>query len=66
MTEAQAGWVPPDSQRIKYFLMVMHHLKLYPKEYEQEATWVLTEMWKRDWVWYFVEKIQALKEEKIT
>jgi hypothetical protein len=26
----------------------------------------LTEMWKRDWVWYFVEKIQALKEEKIT
>jgi hypothetical protein len=65
-TKVRDAWVPPDSRRIEYLLMAMHHLKLYPKEYEREAMWDVSEMWGRDWVWYFVEKIQALKEEKIT
>ncbi len=65
-TTVQDARVPPDSRRIEYFLMAMHHLKLYPKEYEREATWDVSEMWGRDWVWYYLEKIQALKEEKIT
>jgi hypothetical protein len=65
-TEVQDAWVFPDPQRIKYVLMVIHHLKLYPKEYEYEATWDMSEIWGRDWVWYFVEKIQVLKEDKIT
>jgi hypothetical protein len=65
-TTVQDARVPPDSRRIEYFLMAMHHLKLYPKEYEREATWDVSEMWGRDWVWYYLEKIQALKKEKIT
>jgi hypothetical protein len=38
MTEVQDAWVPPDSRRFEYFLMAMHYLKLYPKEYERKAS----------------------------
>ena len=45
--------------------MAMHHLKRYPTELEREPIFDIDHMQGRDWVWYFLEKIQALKAEKI-
>lgn len=46
--------------------MAMHHLKRYPTELEREATFDISRMWGRDWCWYYIEKVQALKVQKIT
>lgn len=43
----------------------MHHLKRCPTELEREPIFEVDLMEGRDWVWCFVEKIQALKAEKI-
>ena len=46
--------------------MAMHHLKRYPTELEREAAmYNIAPMQGREWVWYFLEKAQALKAEKI-
>jgi hypothetical protein len=50
----------------KHFLMAMHHLKRYPTELEREGPWDITPRIGREWVWYFLKKIQALKAQKIT
>jgi hypothetical protein len=64
-TRINEARVPPQDRKIKYFLMAMHHLKRYPTEIEREGMLNISAMWGRDWVWYFVEKVQALKGEKI-
>jgi hypothetical protein len=51
--------------KIEYFLMAMHHLKRYPTEVEREGMFDISSKWGRDKVWYYVEKIQALKAQKI-
>jgi hypothetical protein len=43
----------------------MHFLKRYPTEVEREAMFDVLASWGRSKQWYFVEKIQALKAEKI-
>jgi hypothetical protein len=64
-TRINEARVPPQDRKIKYILMAMHHLKCYPTEIEREGMFDISAMWGRDWVWYFVEKVQALKGEKI-
>jgi hypothetical protein len=64
-TRINEAQVPPQDRKIKYFLMAMHHLQRYPTEIEREGMFDISAMWGRDWVWYFVEKVQALKAEKI-
>jgi hypothetical protein len=64
-TEVDEARVPIEDRKIKYFLMSMHHLKRYPTELEREGMFDISAMWGRDWVWYFLEKIQALKVVKI-
>jgi hypothetical protein len=64
-TEVEAAKVPPNSRQIKHYLMALHFVKRYRTELEREATWDISPSWGRDWCWFFVEKIQALKEEKI-
>ncbi len=48
-----------------HFLMAMHHLKRYPTELEREGMFDISRTWGRDWCWYFFEKVQALKAQKI-
>jgi hypothetical protein len=45
--------------------MSMHHLKRYPTELEREPLFDVDCSKGRDWVWFFVEKVQQLKAEKI-
>ena len=47
------------------FLMAMHFLRKYPSEKDQAETWDVTEKTARAWSWYFAEKVQGLKDEKI-
>lgn len=49
----------------KYFLMALHHLKVYPTEMQAEGPWGLTRKTYRKWVKYFLKKIRRLKAEKI-
>ena len=58
--------VPSGSANIKHFLMALHHLKVYPREVEREALFDISPAYGRDWCWYYIEKVQALKAVKIS
>ena len=45
--------------------MELHHLKQYPKEDKRESKFDVNIAWGRGLVWFFIEKIQGLKAEKI-
>jgi hypothetical protein len=64
-TGVQEARVPDEDLNVQYFLMAAHHLKRYPTEGEREAIFDISKKWGRDKVWFFVEKIQALKAQKI-
>jgi hypothetical protein len=64
-TDVVEARVPVQDRNLKYFLMAMHHLKRYPTELERETMFDISRMWGRDWCWYFIEKVQALKAQKI-
>jgi hypothetical protein len=64
-TQVDAAHVLPKDRKVKYYLMALHHLKRYPPEYERERQFDINIGWSRDWCWFFIEKIQALKVEKI-
>jgi hypothetical protein len=65
-TNIPEAFVPVEKQNFNHFLMSMHHLKRYPTELEREAIFDISLSQGRDAVWYFVEKIQALKAVKIS
>jgi hypothetical protein len=65
-TENARAWVPPSKRKVNHFLMAFHHLKRYPTEFERECIFDISLAYGREWVWYFIEKIQQLKAEKIT
>lgn len=56
---------PESNRKINYFLMALHFLKRYPTEIEREGIFDISAMWGRNWCWYMVERIQALKRRKI-
>lgn len=58
--------VHPDHLCLKYFLMSMHALRNYPTESQREKEWNISPKTGRQWVWFYLEKIQALKAQKIT
>jgi len=64
-TDVAEARLPPGDAKLDRFLMAMHHLKRYPTELEREPIFDIDLMEGRDWVWYFLEKVQALKAEKI-
>lgn len=57
--------VPKSKAIPKYFLMCLHHLKRYPTEGEREGPWDIGFKAGSEWVKYFIERLQALKFEKI-
>ena len=64
-TQVVEAVVPPEKRIFKWFLMSLHHLKKYPTELDRESMFGVSESWGRKQCWYFVEKIRALKSEKI-
>ena len=48
-----------------YFLASLYFLKVYETEKRREPIFDLSPKTMRGWVWYYVRKIQALKEAKI-
>ena len=65
-TEIPEARVEKKDLNIQHFLMSMHFLKLYPKEYEQELTFNVSEKYGREKTWMWVEKIRGLKAEKLS
>jgi hypothetical protein len=49
----------------RYFLMALHHLKRYPTEDEREAVWDVSAKTGRQWVRFFLSRLQALKIAKV-
>lgn len=50
---------------IHYFLQSLHFLYVYDTELRREPLFDQLPKILREWTWYYVEKIQALKHEKI-
>ena len=65
VTTIEDAFVPSSKRSLKFFLMALHHLKVYPTEIQREATFDISPSYGRQWVWYYVKKIQALKESRI-
>ena len=63
-TNNEAAKVPAEYLNLKYFLMAMYFLTLYPKEKEIKVKWCCRQTFE-NWVWCYISKVQALKEEKI-
>ena len=62
------AWVPTDKHKLEYFLVANHFLKQYPTESEKKAAYQTLSLRRqtiRDWIWYFVERINGLRHEKI-
>jgi hypothetical protein len=55
-----------DKAKVDSFLQGIYFLKCYPKEAERAGTFQVCEKTARKWGWYFAQKIQALKEEKVS
>lgn len=60
--EARVG---PDHLNLDYFLISLYFLKLYPTQSQMVAKFDVCRMTLDNWIWYYLKKIQALKEEKI-
>ena len=50
---------------VEHLLMAAHFLKCYPKDNQAEGIFKLSDTTIRKWVWLYIEKLQALKQEKI-
>jgi hypothetical protein len=50
---------------VRNYLIAMHSLKRYPTEDERQAIFDISQKHGRETVWYYLEKIQALKAAKI-
>lgn len=61
----EARVLPRVLDEIKYFFMALHFLKRYKTELELAAMFQINEKTAREWMWYYVRKIGALKAEKI-
>jgi hypothetical protein len=55
----------PDHLVPKHLLMALHHLQKYPTDKERVGPWNINRDEGRELVWYYLEKIQALKGEVI-
>jgi hypothetical protein len=53
------------SVRLKNFLRANHFLMRYPTERERKVQYQNTSKTVRKWCWYFVERVKALKEQKV-
>lgn len=50
---------------LQHFFMALHTLQKYPTEIEREAIFDISLKGGRDYSWFYVQRIQALKEIKV-
>lgn len=61
------GRIHPRQMNLHWFLTTLHFLKTYKTEEELEAFTKETNLkLTREWVWWYIEKITNLKEEKVS
>ena len=65
ITDVEEARLLPVDAKLDKFLMAFHMLRKYPTELEREPIFDIDPQQGRDWVWFFLEKIVALKSEKI-
>jgi hypothetical protein len=58
-------YIPRKKMVLQFLLMALHHLKRYPTELEREPLFDISFSQGRLWIWYFIERIRALKQLKI-
>ena len=66
-TTYERARVPREKLNLDYFHMTHHYLRQYPTESERRFDYLQVSRRKqthREWVWYYVEKIRALKQQK--
>jgi hypothetical protein len=54
-----------DEVTLKHYLMAIHWLKCYRTETVQSGQFGFCEITCRKYAWYFAERIQALKDQKV-
>ena len=64
-TDHEEARLDEDKIEIKYFLQALSFLYIYETEQRREPVFDLSHKTMRNWVWYYVKKIQALKKDKI-
>ena len=60
------AYITTPSATLKHFLMSVYFLKCYPNETQMAGTFRVCEKTARKWCWYFLRKIQALKQTKVS
>jgi hypothetical protein len=67
-TAIEQALVPPEKRKLEYFFMAHHFLRHYPTESERKVAWrqvAKRTQTQREWVWFFVQRIAALRSQKI-
>ena len=64
-TDLPQARVDPKKRPLAQFFVALHFLKRYQTEIEKNTTWKKSKNTLRDWTWFFVGKIRALKALKI-
>jgi len=64
-TTIQQARIESKDIKFKYFVMTFNWLKSYKTEHENAGSFKCHEDTVRDWTWFYVKRIQALKEVKI-
>jgi hypothetical protein len=62
----EAAYINTPTATLKHFLMSVFFLKCYPTETQMAGTFCVCEKTARKWCWYFLRKIQALKQTKVS
>lgn len=65
-TDIQDARIDSSKCCVESFLMAIHFLKCYPTEGVRAGTFNICERTARDWGWYYVRKVQALKKQKVS
>ena len=65
-TEANRIRVRKNSVNVKKFLKTYKFLHQYPTEIQRKVNAGHTRKTNRKWTWYFIERIKALKEHKVS
>lgn len=64
-TDDPEAFLEEKDRDIKKLLMALYQIKKYPTEEDRERIFDLSHSWSREKVWFYLEKIQALKKQKI-
>jgi hypothetical protein len=65
-TQLEEAFVPEKDADVHKFLAALNFLKTYTAEEIRSGVFKMSEKAIRQWSWYFVEKIQAMKGEKVS